>query len=433
MTALAPQAVDPATPEAAASPSPAPSPVPAPARKPRVLLLTHRLPYPPDRGDRIRSYNLLKLLAQHTELGVACTSDDPVWLQHHQLLMTMAQRVAIQPISNNWGKLKGAIALATGKPVTPACFYRQGLADSILQWHEQQPFDTVLTFCTGMVQYARLLTHGLGKKYNPDIRHVIDLVDVDSQKWRAYAKSTWSPKRFVFAAEARRLRRVERGDFDRFDAVTVVSENEAKAYREHVGDHPNLVVVRNGVALDYFHPLEDAGESKTITFVGVLNYRPNADGVIWFVKNVLPKLRQRLPGAKFVIVGRHPTPAVMELGRHEGVEVVGSVPDVRQYLSQSAAVIAPLLIARGTQNKVLEAMSCQRAVVCSEQASQGIDAVPGKHLLVAQNPDEWVNHLERLMTEPDYRKGIAGAAREHVEREYSWERALEPMLKLVGV
>src|SRR6186713_1708860 len=118
-------------------------------------MLTHRLPYPPDRGDRIRSYNLLKLLSQHFELSVACTSDEPVWLQHHQLLRTMAKNVTIQPVINNYSKMKGVAALLTGRAVTPASFYRVGLAQAIMQWQEQAPFDAVLTFCTGMINYAR--------------------------------------------------------------------------------------------------------------------------------------------------------------------------------------------------------------------------------------------------------------------------------------
>src|SRR5690606_18238183 len=178
---------------------PATPPAASPTRKPRVLLLTHRLPYPPDRGDRIRSYNLVKLLSEHTELGIACTSEDPVWLQHHQLLMTMAKRVVIQPISRRWSAVRSVASFVGGRAITPSYFYRQGLADSILQWHEEQPFDVVLTFCTGMIHYARLLTRGPGHKYNPAIRHVLDLVDVDSQKWRSYADASLSPKRIVYS------------------------------------------------------------------------------------------------------------------------------------------------------------------------------------------------------------------------------------------
>ncbi len=409
---------------------------PVPPRRPRVLLLAHRLPYPPDRGDRIRSYHLLKHLSRDFDVAVACVSDDPVWLQHHQLLRTMAQRVTIQPISPNWSRLRGIGALLKGQAITPSWHYRVGLAQSILQWHEQEPFDVVLTFCTGMIQYARLLTSAglrkVGLKSSPVPRQVIDLVDVDSMKWATYARGTWPPVSWVYGAEARRLRRIESGQLDHFDAVTVVSSAEADAYRQAVGEHAGLTVVRNGVDLDYFSPLPDAGpDNHSLVFVGVLNYRPNSEGIIWFAQRVMPLLRKRLPNATLKIVGRHPTSRVQQLAMIPGVEVVGSVPDVRSYLGEAAAVIAPLQIARGLQNKVLEAMACQRAVVCSPGAAKGIDAQPGVHLLVADEPEMWAQQLHRLLDDVPMRQSIAQAARKHVEETYAWDRALAPMVDLL--
>ncbi len=418
-----------------------------PPRLKRVLMLTHRLPYPPDRGDRIRSYHMLKLLSKHFDVGLACTTDEPVWLQHHQLLRTIATRVAIQPISTTFSKAKGVAALMTGRAVTRSYHFRVGLAEAILQWQEQEPFDAVLTFCSSMIQYARLLVPGpdgrlstrFGTPLSPERakhrtktpHHVLDLVDVDSVKWANYAAHSWPPMRWIYGTEARRLRRIEAGRFDNFDAVTVVSAAEAQAYRDHVGEHPGLAAVSNGVDLEYFSPLPE-GQPNTIVFVGVLNYRPNADGLVWFVKEVLGLLRERVPDVKFLIVGRHPTPRVRELGDEPGVEVIGSVPDVRTYLEQATAVIAPLRIARGVQNKVLEAMACQRAVVCSPGAAEGIEGVDNEHLLVADHPGQWVEQLERLLADAELRDRIATAARHHVETHYSWEQSLMPMVSLLN-
>ncbi len=408
----------------------------------RLLMLTHRMPYPPDRGDRIRSFHLLKLLSKHFDVALACTSDEPVWLQHHQLLTTMAGRVDLQPITKRGSQIRGAFALITGHAVTPASFYRQGLADQIQLWHQQKPFDAILTFCSGMIDYARLLTRPPRRPRKldedapvaptaPPIRHVIDLVDVDSQKWAAYAQNSSIPMKWVFSAEARRLRAIEAGTYDRFDAVTVVSETEADCYRQHVAQHPGLTVVGNGVDMTYFAPQDDP-DNHNLVFVGVLDYKPNYEGVEWFVSNVMPGLRQRVPDATFQIVGRNPTQRVKMLGTRDGVEVVGSVPDVRVYLRDSSAVIAPLQIARGVQNKVLEAMSCRRAVVCSQGAAQGVDAVDGEHLLVAKDPQQWVNHLEAVLTNRDLRRRLAAAARQRVEERYTWESQLAPMVRLLG-
>lgn len=418
---------------------------PQPPRRKRVLMLTHRMPYPPDRGDRIRSWHMLKRLARHFDVSIACTSDEPAWLQHHQLLSTIAKRVAIQPISLRYSKVKAVKAAVLGRTFTEDFYYRPWLANTILQWHEQAPFDAVLTFCSGMIRYARLLTggrprEGVGSEASiesgqrsprvlPAVPvHVLDLVDVDSVKWRSYARNSRPPMRWVYRTEANRLRRIEAGEHDHFDAVAVVSEAEAEAYRQHVGDHPGLMVVGNGVDMNYFHPLPDC-DSQAIVFVGVLNYAPNADGVSWFVRHVLSALRERVPGAKLLIVGRHPTPQVEELGQQAGVEVVGSVSDVREYMMKASAVIAPLLLARGVQNKVLEAMSSARPVVCSSSAAQGIEAVDGQHLLVADQPQQWVEQLQRVLTDKPLRQKLGQAARRHVEERYGWEERLTPLVE----
>lgn len=407
-----------------------------------MLMLTHRLPYPPDRGDRIRSYHMLKEIARHFEVAIACTSDEPVWLQHHQLLSTIAKRVAIQPISTWASKYKSIVAALSGQSLTPYYYYRQGLADTIVQWHEEAPFDVILTFCTGMIKYARLLapqpgdhdSNGHSDKQagntGPSIRHVLDLVDVDSLKWRSYASKSWPPLSWLYRAEAKRLCSIEAGRFDHFDALAVVSEAEAQAYRKHIAEHPGLTVVGNGVDLDYFSTLPDS-DSKTIVFVGVLNYKPNVDGVCWFVENVLGELKEHIPDARLLIIGRHPIPRVEQLAEQAGVEVVGSVPDVRVHMQEAAAVIAPLQIARGVQNKVLEAMACAKPVVCSPEAAQGIQAQDGQHLMIASEPSQWVEKLRKLLTDKPLRQQLGAEARRHVEINYSWSQRLAPLIKLL--
>lgn len=397
-------------------------------------MLTHRLPYPPDRGDRIRSYHLLRTLSQHFEVAVACTTDEPVWLQHHQLLSTMAKRVAIQPITTRWSQFKGLRALLFGRAITPAYYHRDSLAEQICQWHEQAPFDTILTFCSGMLEYARALTNfkpPRGSAPPEPPRHVLDLVDVDSIKWQSYADESSVPLRWIYGTEARRLRLIEAGRHDHFDAVTVTTSAEAQAYQKHVGQRANLTVVANGVDLEYFHPQPD-NESKSIVFIGVLNYKPNIDGIVWFVEKVMPRLLESEPAAKIYIVGRHPTPRVLELAGQAGTDVVGSVSDVREYLRKASVVVAPLLMARGIQNKVLEAMASARVVVCSPSAAEGVDAEADVQLLVADEPSQWVDQLTRVMNDGNLRRQVATAARQRVEQRYDWERTIQPMIDLIG-
>lgn len=398
-------------------------------KRPRVLMLTHRLPYPPDRGDRIRAYNVMRYLAGRCDLSLACASVERVSGAQLRMMYKLARRVAVGRVSPWGGRLRGAASLARGGAVTPAYHFSKKLGRTIRRWHAAEPFDVVLTYCTGMIRYARLLTQN---KNSTAPRHVIDLVDVDSVKWAQYAKTSPAPLRWVYAAESARLREIEAGRHDHFDALTVVSEQEAEAYRRHVGLNPRLAVVRNGVDLDYFQPMPDVG-GKTIVFVGVLNYKPNVDGVRWFVERVMPRLSQRVEGVGLKIVGRHPAAEVTALAQRPGVEVVGSVADVRDYLREAVVVVAPLQIARGVQNKVLEAMACQRAVVCSPQAAGGTGATPGLHLLVAATPEEWVDRLQAVVTDPAQRIRLSTMGRGFVEQSCRWERCLEPLGAMLGL
>ncbi|MCC7145286.1 MAG: glycosyltransferase [Phycisphaeraceae bacterium] len=433
-------------------------------------MLTHRVPYPLDRGDRIRAYHILRHLSDSCDVSLAAISDEPITSAQRQALESLTHRLTVRQINSRYSQLRGGLSLLAGRSATPACLYRRDLAKTICRWHQEQPFDAVLTYCTSMVSYARRFYRWLkdrpassGHPHSDPPRHVIDLVDVDSVKWQEYAAHARGPMRWVYAAEARRLRAVEAGRFDHFDALAVVSDAEADAYRRTVGSHPGLTTLRQAVDLDYLHPLPDH-DGLDLLFVGTLNYAPNVEGICWFAQHVMPELRRRLPQVRLRIVGRHPTPRVLALGQlpgagalpgvaphgnagparqlpgalpgafpgaGAGVEVVGPVDDVRPYLAQATAVVAPLLIARGIQCKVLEAMAAARVAVCSPGAAEGIVAQPSQHLLVAQNPQQWADCLEKVLTDKAYRTRIAQSARRQVEAIYPWSECLKPLLPLL--
>lgn len=409
-------------------------PVASESRK-RLLVLTHRVPYPPDRGDRIRSYHLLKTVSRHFRVSLACTSQEPVSQEQRWALRAWTEALAVQVIKPAASAIRAAAAVARGRAFTAAYYFRPRLARTIVAWHAQEPFEAVLTFCTGMIGYARLLTgdrrgavFGGDRDLRP--RHVLDLVDVDSVKWRSYAGVSRPPLRWLYEMEAWRLSRIEACVEDHVDAVTVVSAEELRTYRQHVAGDRVPIVVGNGVDLDYFRPAGDA-TSKSLVFTGVLNYKPNVDGLCWFVQRVWPELRRRQEGVRLRIVGRDPSAAVLRLGDVAGVEVVGPVEDVRSYLATCAVVVVPLRLARGVQNKVLEAMACAKPVVCSPAAARGIEAEAGEHLWVADGPGQWMAVLSRLLEESALRRQIGAAARRRVEQRYRWERRLEPMVRLL--
>jgi sugar transferase (PEP-CTERM/EpsH1 system associated) len=262
-----------------------------------------------------------------------------------------------------------------------------------------------------------------------DVPAVIDLVDVDSQKWFDYAAGRRGPKAWLYRTEGRRLRQLEQGLPTWARAVTLVSTGEAALYRRFCAPGP-VHAVTNGVDLDYFHLLPPSSEPACV-FVGALDYHPNVDGVCWFGAQVWPELRRRQPDARLYLVGRRPAPAVQRLAELPGVEVVGPVPDVRPYLQRAAVAIVPLRIARGVQNKVLEALATGRAAVVSPEALAGLQAEPGVHLLSAATPREWVEATLRLLGDAELRRQLGRAGRQYVEENHCWDRCLDALLPLL--
>jgi sugar transferase (PEP-CTERM/EpsH1 system associated) len=263
-----------------------------------------------------------------------------------------------------------------------------------------------------------------------DTRKVVDLVDVDSEKWFQYAASSHVPKRWLYNLEGKRLRRLERSLLGFADAIVLVSQAEADLYRQSCGDGA-VYAVTNGVDLEYFSPPPNPPPpEQACVFVGAMDYRPNVEGVLWFARNVWPKIRQRHPATTFYVVGRRPAAAIACLAEQPGVVVTGAVADVRPYLARATVVVAPLRIARGVQNKLLEAMAMQRPVVATPQATTGL--VPGhhRHLVQATKTDEWVAAIDRALDDRALCIWSAQAGRAYVEQHYHWSACLAPLRDL---
>ncbi|QDU71226.1 TIGR03087 family PEP-CTERM/XrtA system glycosyltransferase [Mucisphaera calidilacus] len=387
-------------------------------------MLTHRVPYPPDRGDRIRSWHVLCALAQHADVSLGCLSDAPVPSPSLKKLDALTDRLSIQPISRMGSAMRGGLSWVRGEAITPAWFSRDSLRKRVQAWQSERPFDAIYVFCTGMIRYLDGLLDGPKRP-----RVILDLVDVDSAKWSELAKRAPWPIREILKTEADRLKGVEQTHGGGADAVLLVTEAERKLYLERVGGG-NPRVVPNGVDLSRFAPLPDY-HGRTLAFVGVMNYWPNVEAVDWFARSVLPRIRSRCPGTTFKIIGRSPGRAVRSLCRMDGVVVVGPVDDVREQLRTVSVVVAPLLTARGVQNKVLEAMACERAVVCTPQAARGVDAQEGLELAVARHADDWAVCLDSLLSDGDARRRMAAAARARVESMGGWGHALSSLPEIV--
>ncbi len=390
----------------------------------KLLYLVHRLPYPPDKGDRIRAFHVLRFLADRAEVHLACLADEPVGSDVLPALREHAARVAIVPIGR-WARWsQGLLSLARGRTATEGAFRRAGLRQIIRQWTSETRYAGVLASASSMTPYLR--TPEL-----EDVPAVVDLVDVDSQKWFDFAAASWGVKRWLYRLEGRRLRGLERGLPGWARAVTLVSEAEARLYRQFCA--PGRVeAVGNGVNLEYFRPGSEATEPSCV-FVGALDYHPNVEGVNWFCREVWPGVRAAQPRAKLLLVGRRPAPKVRWTARLPGVELVGQVPDVRPYLARAAVAVVPLRIARGVQNKVLEALAMAKAVIASPECLKGLHARPGVHLRAASTPSEWRRVVLELLRSLSLRQALGAAGRRFVEQHHRWDTCLAPLAAILGL
>ncbi len=393
--------------------------------RPNVLYLVHRVPYPPDKGDRIRAFHLLRFLSRRAAVHLACLADEPVPVAALAALGRYCARVGIVRLGR-WTRWASAFgSLVCGGTVTAGAFRSAGLRAVVRQWAAETAFDAVVASASSMVPYLRLPQLG-------GVPAVVDLVDVDSQKWFDYAAVTRRPLAWLYAAEGRRLRRLEGSLPSWARAVTLVSEAEADLYRGFCA--PGAVrAVTNGVDLAYFRPRPQQAVEPACVFVGALDYRPNVDAACWFCEAAWPEVRRLRPRAELWLVGRRPAPSVRRLAAVPGVRVVGQVPDVRPYVARAALAVVPLRIARGLQNKVLEALAMGKAVVASPQALAGLQPRTDVPAVTARSPEEWVEHVVRLLDDEALRRQLGARGRQYVEDHHDWDTCLKPLGSLLGL
>ncbi|MEW6760099.1 MAG: TIGR03087 family PEP-CTERM/XrtA system glycosyltransferase [Pseudomonadota bacterium] len=380
-----------------------------------LLLLIHRIPYPPNKGDKIRSYHLLKHLARDYRVHLATFVDDADDWQHVPTVEKMCASSHFASLNPTLARVRSLGALVKNRSLSLDYYRDAGMQRWVDQTVAAHKIERVLVFSSAMAQYA--------DKY-PNARRVVDFCDVDSDKWRQYAdKKSW-PMSWLYRHEARQLLSYERQVAREYDASLFVSEPEAALFRQLAPESDARIgFFSNGVDTDYFSP-DAAGPSpfkegeRAIAFTGAMDYWPNVDAVQWFAADVMPLLRARFPDLVFYIVGARPAPAVLELGKQPNIVVTGTVPDVRPYIAHARAAVAPLRIARGIQNKVLEAMAMATPVVVSPQALEGIEAEPGRELVLTQDATGFADAVASLLARQDNTMGLAARAR--VERKYSW-------------
>lgn len=396
--------------------------------KANILLLAHRVPFPPNRGDRIRTFNLLKFLAQRSDVWLGSLADEPVSAESLSQLDRYCQDVAIFPLGRRrW--VRGALSVAGGGSASEGLFYSGRLKRTLRDWCARVHFDAAIVVCSSMARYVRI----------PELRDtpiILDLVDVDSQKFIDYAGLSAGLKKRLYQLEGQRLRQLETEMGHRADMVTLVSDAEADIYREFTHGI-RVEAVGNGVDLDYFHPrpstADQPDQPEACVFVGALDYQVNVEGVLWFCEHVWPAVHEHRPQAKLWLVGRRPVPAIQHLCSLPGVELAADVPDVRPYYRQAAVSLAPLRFARGIQNKVLESFAMGKAVIGSAQALQGLNVQNHVHAIEANEPKEWFQSIINLFDHPEQRQQLGNSALDLVHTHHRWEASLAPFGEFLGL
>ncbi len=390
-----------------------------------LLFLCHRIPFPPNKGDKIRSFNILKQLIEHFDVYLGCFIDDPFDKRYTDELSGYCKALFTLDQNKNVAKVKGLTSFLTGKPITlPYYFDRrmQTWVDDVLARHNIQ---NVFVYSSSMAQYCQ------ASQYQ-QLNRIIDFVDVDSDKWRQYAEKKSGIAKWVFNREYELLGQCEDEICQVFDYSLFVSPDEAALFeqRQAAQNKGKVLGILNGVDVDYFNPTATfltetlIPDAPFISFTGAMDYWANVDAVVWFVDVVWPLIIKKIPTAKFVIAGGNPTSEVKSLANEPGVIVTGRVADVRPFIAQAACVVAPLRIARGIQNKVLEAMSLNKPIVCTPMAMEGINAAKSKHVHIEDAPVQTaqacIEYLQHASVEDC-------ANREWILEHFTWHKTLKSL------
>lgn len=384
-----------------------------------VLFVCHRVPFPPKRGGKIRPFNIIRHLHdQGHRVTVASLARSAAERDEAQGLAQHCAQMLVEVIPGRAALTQMIARLPSSAPSSFGYFWSRRLARRIATAAAATPFDLVFVHCSSVAPYVERLAAPL---------KIIDYGDMDSQKWREYSQHRAFPLSAGYWLEAVKLERRERLIAEHFDLCTCTTRAELESLRTLGVTRPSDWFP-NGVDAEFFAPDATSGgapyDPQLIAFVGRMDYYPNQQGVIGFCRDVLPLLRAKRPGVRFAIVGADPPAHIRALGDLPGVTVTGSVPDVRPHVRRAALTVAPLSIARGTQNKILESMAMGVPVVCSPEASGGVDAVAGEHLRVAAELAEWVAAIDGLLGDPAVRQRLSAAGRERVLSHHSWAASM---------
>lgn len=395
--------------------------------KPKLLYLVHRIPYPPNKGDKIRSFHFLQALAAEYQIFLGTFIDDPDDWEYVDALKTFCKDTCCIDLNPKLGKIKSLTGLLSREALSLPYYRNRELREWVDKTISEQGIERVMIFSSPMAQYVEKYTN---------LHWMADFVDVDSDKWRQYAQSKNWPASWIYRREAEKLLAYERRIAARADATIFVSEQEAGLFKTLAPESAGKIgFVNNGVDTDRFDPdlpyaIPFANEQKSVVFTGAMDYWANVDAVKWFAEQVLPSINSRRPEVRFYIVGSKPAREVLQLAENDpAVIVTGRVEDVRPYVAHADVVVAPLRIARGIQNKVLEAMAMAKPIVVTSAAMDGIPGGVDLQVMIADVAEEFADCVLRCLE----RSGESAVVnRSYVKNGFSWEQNGQHLCRLLA-
>lgn len=387
----------------------------------KILFVCHRFPFPPRRGGKIRPFNIIRHLSQNHEVTVASIvrSDTEAHAGKglknfcsYYLMGKISKPVALKNILNT---------LPTSTPFSMGYFYSRDLDRQIKKEKSGKKYDLIFVHCSSVAQYVEDIT---------DTPKILDFGDMDSQKWLLYSKVRSFPLNTVFSIEGKRLQQAEMALAKKFDFCTCTTKAEMATLKGY-NVTENIDWFPNGVDTDYFFDDQSPYEPDTLCFIGRMDYYPNQQCMIDFCEKILPLIRSERPDVRLMIVGADPSLGIKKLGKIKGVTVTGSVPDVRPYLRKCAVNVAPIEIARGTQNKILESLAMGIPVVTTNVAAEGVDAQPGEHFLVGSNHEEFAEEVIRLLKDRELRQKLSEAGRNRMLERHNWPSSMKKLDSII--
>lgn len=388
----------------------------------KILFVCHRLPFPPKRGGKIRPFNIIRHLSRNHQVTVCSLARSEAEEIEGKGLSEHCERVFVGRVSDPVQALRMVARLPSRVPSSMGWFYSPSLAERVRALLRDEKFDLIFVHCSSVAQYVAQAS---------DTPRILDFGDMDSQKWLEYFQYRPFPLKYGYWIEGTKLEHEERRLAREFGFCTATTRAEWETL-ESYGTGAASDWFPNGVDADFFSPDEGGYDPDQVCFVGRMDYYPNQECMAEFCRTTWPRILEKRPSMKLVIVGADPSPAMLRLGQLPNVTVTGSVPDVRPYVRRSVAMIAPLNIARGTQNKILEGMAMGVPVVSSKVAAGGVDAVAGEHLIVADGPQEVTDAVLALAGDAAKRQRFAQAGRERMLSHHAWSSSMNRLDGIIG-